>query len=116
MSQFLLSVWGPVDELYGNADEKTRQKAYAAVDKFNAKLIKAGILIFAGGLDAPRSATVYDGTDPDIPRVDGPFLRSSDCLGGFWVVEAADRKAARALASQAAKACAGRVEVRAFQG
>ncbi len=37
-------------------------------------------------------------------------------LGGFWVVKAADLDEALALAREGAKACEGKVEVRAFQG
>ncbi|MHA7304741.1 YciI family protein [Arthrobacter sp. TMN-49] len=36
-------------------------------------------------------------------------------MGGFWVIEASDLEAALDWAKEASSACAGRVEVRAFQ-
>ena len=47
--------------------------------------------------------------------VDGPFVEAPECIGGFWVIEAANQDAAVRWAAQASKALGGRIEVRAFQ-
>jgi hypothetical protein len=47
--------------------------------------------------------------------VRGPFLASTDHLGGFWVVEADDEDEALDLARRASRACQNPVEVRPFQ-
>ena len=57
---------------------------------------------------------------PSTPRtapvvVDGPFVKAPEYVGGFWVIEAADRDAAVRWAIQASKALGGRIEVRALQ-
>ncbi|GAA6525504.1 YciI family protein [Intrasporangium sp. DVR] len=110
MTQYLLAVHhrdgyptpGPDDDL---------DEVYAAVDRFNAKLEKAGALVFAGGLVPPGEAKVADGATV----TDGPFSEAKEVLGGFWVIEAASLDEALDLAREGSVACANPVEVRAFQ-
>ena len=92
------------------------QPIFEAVDAFNTELQEAGAWVFAGGLQDRDASTVVDATG-DAPVVtDGPFSESKEYLGGFWVIEAADLDAALAWAAKGSKACAGKVEVRPFQG
>jgi len=87
-----------------------------AVDKFNAKLAEAKIMVFAGGLQPIGSATTVDGTGEGPLLTDGPYLESKEYLGGFWVIEADDLDAAIAWAKEGSAACMHAVEVRPFQG
>lgn len=113
MTEYLLSVWhdGDVDTI--NVSDEDTQRMYAQVDAFNTKLQSDGRWVFAGGLTAPSSATVVS---PSGELTDGPFAESKEQIGGFWVIRASDLDEALALAREAAKACEGKVEVRAFQG
>lgn len=86
-----------------------------AVDKFNAKLIEAKRLVFAGGLHPASSATVVDSTGEGPLLTDGPYLESKEYLGGFWVIAAEDLDAAIAWAKEGSAACRHSVEVRPFQ-
>jgi hypothetical protein len=47
---------------------------------------------------------------------DGPYLESKELLAGFWVIEAPDLDVALRLATEASRACRGKVEVRPFDG
>ena len=53
--------------------------------------------------------------DGDALLTDGPFAKSKEQLGGFWVIEATDLDAALAWATKATRACQAPVEVRPFQ-
>ena len=113
MTEYLLSVWMDSDFDPATVSEQDTQRMYAQVDVFNAKLQAAGKWVFAGGLTDSSSATVVS---PAGDLTDGPFSEAKEQLGGFWVVKAADLDEALALAREGAKACEGKVEVRAFQG
>jgi hypothetical protein len=45
---------------------------------------------------------------------DGPYLKTTEHVGGFWVLEAANLNEALAWGSKAAVACWAPVEVRPF--
>ncbi len=119
MTQYLLSVWGTHNEEseYGSyADEAEMKEAFEATGRFNDELQARGKWVFAGGLHAPSTATVVDGTGDEVVTTDGPYSESKELIGGFWVVEAADLDEAMALAAEGSRACKAKVEVRPFQG
>jgi hypothetical protein len=91
------------------------EKAYAQVDAFNKRMQESGAWVFAGGLEAPSTATTVDARNGEAVVTDGPFLETKEQLGGFWVLEAPDLDAALALARDASAACMAKVEVRPFQ-
>jgi len=91
------------------------QRAYKAVDAFNAELQSAGAWIFGGGLHPPETATVVRSQNGQVVTTDGPFAETKEQLGGFWVIQAADLDAALAWAAKGSEACGAPVEVRPFQ-
>jgi hypothetical protein len=113
MSQFLLSVH------YVEGQEppapEIMERMFADVDTYNEELKSAGAYVFAGGLKEPHDATVVREENGSILTTDGPFPEAKEHLGGFWVIEADDDKAALAWAEKATRACRGPVEVRPFQ-
>ena len=113
MPQYLLSVHMVEGEPVRS--EEDMQAAYDAVDKFNAKLQKQGVWVFAGGLHPADTATVVDATGAEVLTTDGPFPEAKEQLGGFWVIAAPDLDAALKWATEASAACAAPVEVRPFQ-
>ncbi|HEX9968624.1 MAG TPA: YciI family protein [Acidimicrobiales bacterium] len=114
MTQYLLAVHMVEGQAPYASDEET-QEAYAAVDKFNAKLMEQGAWVFAGGLQPPETATVVTAKDGDVLVTDGPFAEAKEQLGGFWVIEAPDLDAALKWAAEGSAACRNPVEVRPFQ-
>jgi hypothetical protein len=85
-----------------------------AINAFNDRLQAEGHWVFAGGLNAPSTATVIDNRGGEALFTDGPFLESKEHLAGFWVIEAPDLDVALKLAAEGSKACNRRVEVRPF--
>ncbi len=60
-------------------------------------------------------STTVDNTGAEAIVTDGPFAESKEWIGGFWILELPDLDAALEWATEASKACAGKVEVRPFQ-
>ena len=113
MTQYLLSVHG-VDGTEPPPAE-IMEKMYADVNAFNAEVQAAGAWVFAGGLEPPSTAAVVTASNSGVLTTDGPFVEGKEHIGGFWVIEAADRDAALDWAGRASAACTGPVEVRPFQ-
>jgi hypothetical protein len=105
--QYLLSV---IDDKTGSGTPDE----VAAIDVFNDRLRTEGHWVFAGGLNAPSTATVVDNRDGAAMLTDGPFVETKEHLAGFWIIEAPDLDAALRLATEGSKACHRRVEVRPF--
>ena len=103
MTQYLLSL--PHD----SAEEVTM----ATMDP--AELADSGAFVFAAGLMPPSTATTVDNTGEELRTVSGPFVEAAEYLGGFWVIDVADRATAVEWAAKASKALSSRVEVRALQ-
>jgi len=107
--QYLVSV---IDDKSGSATEDEM----TAIDAFNADVQAAGHWVFAGGLNAPSTATVIDNRGAETLFTDGPFLESKEYIAGFWIFEAPDLDVALKLAADGSRACNRRVEVRPFFG
>lgn len=93
----------------GSAEER------AAIDVFNDRLQSEGSWVFAGGLNAPGTATVIDARAGEAIFTDGPYVETKEHIVGLWIVEAADLDVALRLAAEGSKACHRKVEVRPFQ-
>lgn len=117
MTQYLISVGHDTADAptMETMDPAVIQPILDAVDAFNNNLRAAGAWVFAGGLQPIQTATTVDNTGATPVVTDGPHAQSAEYLGGFWVIEANDLDYALEWAKDASKACAGRVEVRAFQ-
>lgn len=113
MAQYLLSVH--YVEGQEAPDDETVQQMYADVEALNEEMQAAGAWVFAGGLEEPHEATVVREQNGEILTTDGPFPEAKEHLGGFWVLDVADRETAMEWARRATVACQGPVEVRPFQ-
>lgn len=113
MAQYLLSVWHD-DEYELDFSSEEAQRQVAQVGRFNADLEAAGALVFACGLQPASSAAVVRGAEAET--TDGPYAGSMVQMGGFWIIEAADRDTALDWGGRATAACERPVEVRPLQG
>ena len=113
MAQYLLSVH--YVEGQEPPDAQTMQRMFEDVEILNQEMQASGVWVFAGGLEEPHDATVVREHNGEIVTTDGPFPEAKEHLGGFWVLDVADRDAALEWARRATVACQGPVEVRPFQ-
>lgn len=81
----------------------------------NAEMIAAGVRVFVGGLQSPTLAkSLRIQPTGDMLVTDGPYLKTPEHVGGFWVLETATPEEALAWGRKAATACRAPVEVRPF--
>ena len=112
MKTYLLSVLTPTA---GTPPPPERLAAIGRdIENFHQELKAAGAWVFAGGLDAPSTATVLRLQDGEQLMTDGPFAESKEYVGGFCIVKAADLDAALEWARKCASATTLPIEVRPF--
>jgi hypothetical protein len=86
-----------------------------AIDVLNDEMKAAGVRIFVGGLHPASSAkSLRAQSDGKVVITDGPYLKTTEHVGGFWVLEAAGLDEALTWGRKAAVACRAPVEVRPF--
>ncbi|MBZ5739817.1 YciI family protein [Nocardioides mangrovi] len=86
--------------------------AMAVVEEMRA----AGVWVFGGGLEEEvEDAFSADATSGTLLITDGPFAETKEHLGGFCVVDVADREAAEYWAGRVAEGCGWPQEVRRFK-
>src|SRR5919107_2031627 len=102
MPQYMLSVHHVEGEEMPSMEEM--QPIFEAVDRFNQKVMDAGVWVFGGGLMPRETATTVDNTGAEAIITDGPFAESKEWLGGFWIIEAPDLDAALTWASEGSQA------------
>ena len=86
--------------------------AMAVVNEMKA----AGVYVFAGGLEEETDkAFSADATSGALTITDGPFVETTEYLGGFTVVEVPDDETAKMWAGKLAEACGWPQEVRRFK-
>ena len=109
MAHYLLSVYTPAD-----GTPPTDEQLGAIIEGFHGELRDAGAWVFAGGLEAPDTATVVRLHDGDVLTTDGPFAEAKEYLGGLSIVDAPDLDAALEWGRKATRATGLPIEVRPF--
>lgn len=107
--RFLVSIHHADDyDAVASEDAATIQ----AIDDLNDEMEAAGVRKFAGGLHRAMHAKsiTADGV------TDGPYLKTEEHVGGFWMLECADMDEAVEWGKKATAACRAPVEVRQFHG
>ncbi len=68
--------------------------AVAAMMKYNESLQKAGVLLALDGLHPPSvgARVTFESGTPKV--VDGPYIESKECLGGYWMIQVKSKEEA----------------------
>lgn len=120
MTQYFLTIphdtaEEPTMESMQEMDPAELEAMMAAVGDFNTALSAAGAFVTAGGLHPPSTAITVDATGDEPKHTPGPFVEATEYVGGFWIIEAEDEKAALNWAEMCSAALRTRIEVRALQ-
>lgn len=87
----------------------------AKMTQYNRTLEQAGVLLSLDGLHPPaRAARVEFGKDTSRV-VDGPYIESTELVGGFWMIQARSREEAVEWAKRAPMLEGDIIEVRQIQ-
>lgn len=112
MNKYLVSIHHPDDY---NPEIAEDEAMHRAIDELNDEMVAAGVRLFVGGLHPARTAKSLRGQPNGEVRVtDGPYLQTTEHVGGFWVLAAANIDEALAWGRKAAIACRAPVKVRQF--
>ena len=97
-------------------NEKASGNEMAAIDAFNEMLQANGHWITAAGINHGDAATVLDNRDGAGIVTPGSLYNEIEHYSGFWLINAADKDEALALAAAGSKACNRKVELRPYLG
>ena len=112
MAHYLLGVWTPADATPPTPEQL--ESIMVGVDALQQEMRDAGVWVFAGGLEAPSTATVATASGDDVLITDGPFVELKEYLGGLTIIDVPDLDAALAWAKRSTRATTLPVEVRPF--
>lgn len=91
-------------------------EAFAAMDRFNAELVAAGVFVAAAGLQnsAQAKRITFDGAGRKV--TDGPFAESRELVAGFsiWAVKDMDEALAWATRCPTIPGAKSEIEIRPF--
>ncbi len=112
MAQYLVAIHHPDNYDPAVAEDDAMGRA---IDALNDEMVSAGVRVFVGGLHpAHRAMSLRANPNGGVLVTDGPYLKTDEHMGGFWVLEAADLDQALAWGRKAVVACRAPVEVRRF--
>ena len=63
-----------------------KPEAYAAMSKYNAELLKAGVLLAAEGLTASSEGARVKFSGEQRTVIDGPFTEAKELVAGFSII------------------------------
>lgn len=89
MGTFLLSIYQPDG---GTLDPETLDAVMSEMEALNQEMRRAGVWVFAAGLQPPSTATVLREYNGEVTATDGPYAESKEHIGGFTVISAADEE------------------------
>ena len=88
--------------------------AFAAMQKYNEELAKAGILLAAEGLTATSQGARVKFSGDNITVIDGPFTEAKELVAGFMILKVKSKEEAIELVKRAPRISNGEsvVEIR----
>ncbi len=84
------------------------EPSMAVIDELKA----AGVYVFAGGLEEGAPVYAADATSGEVVVTDGPYVETTEFLGGFTVIDVPDDETAKVWAGKVAVGCGWPQELR----
>ena len=96
----------------GAPDAIPAAEAVAKMMEYNKSLQKAGVLLALDGLFPPSTGARISYMDGQPTVTDGPFAKSKEVMGGYWIIQVRSREEAIEWAKRAPMSYNERIEVR----
>jgi hypothetical protein len=97
MPRFLVAIHHPGYDPAVAEDEAMDRAIDAINEALNDAMQAAGVRVFVGGLHPAHTATSLRAHPTGaVLATDGPYRATPEHVGGFWVLDVADREAALA--------------------
>ncbi len=109
MAQFMLLIYGDPANAPGPDEEEA---VYAGWLNYTNSLVASGAMVAGAPLEGVDQATTVRSRNGEIQTTGGPVAETQEILGGYYVINVADRAEAEALAAQMPNIEYGSVEVR----
>ena len=94
---------------------KEPSEMHRDIDALNDEMVAAGVREFAGGLQPTGTArSLRAQPDGSVMVTEGPYFKTNEHVGGFWILECASPEEALEWGRKAVAACRAPVEVRPF--
>ena len=71
-----------------------KPEAFAAMQKYNEELVKAGVLLAAEGLTATSQGARVKFSGHKRTVIDGPFTETKELIAGFMIIQVKSREEA----------------------
>jgi hypothetical protein len=110
--QYLLMAMEDGTAFEARADPERAGGYWRSWEAYIDALTEAGVLLGAGGLEPPATATTLRVAEGAEVVHDGPFADTKEQLGGYFVLEVPDLDAAMAWARRCPSLAGGSCEVR----
>jgi hypothetical protein len=110
--QYLILATETVDAFAARTDPDRSDEYWSAWSGYIEALARAGVMVSAGGLEPPDTATTVRLDDGRRIVQDGPFAETKEQLGGYFVIEVDDLDAALEWAERCPSASYASVELR----
>jgi hypothetical protein len=107
----LLTIYFDESAAAGAPPEQVKEVA-GAYQAVTEEMTAAGVLVAGDGIQPTSTARTVRVQNGEPSVADGPFAKTSEQLGGFYVVDVDDTKAAEEWAAKIPGAQWGSVEVR----
>ena len=111
MTRYLLSIYQPEGD---PPPRDVLDPVMRDLKDLNQEMREAGVWVFDAGLGDARSARWVRVRGDRVLTTDGPYAESKEFVGGFVVIDVADRDRALEWATRLARASTLPVEVRPF--
>jgi hypothetical protein len=89
MTEYVVLIAGDEDNWWKDMTEEQRKHAYAEHGRFSAELEKRGHTV-TGGAELHRSSEARSIPTGGGTPTDGPFVESTEQIGGFYLVRSED--------------------------
>jgi len=110
MAKYLVAIHHP-----DNYDPSVEDAAMTQqIDALNEEMVAAGVRVMALGLHPAREAKSLRAGTGGVAVSEGPYLKTAEHMGGFWILEVKSMDEAVEWGRKAVLACRAPVEVRRF--
>ena len=92
------------------------EEAVAKMMEYNKALQKAGVLLALDGLFPPSTGTRVSYAAGKATVTDGPFAKTKEVIGGYWIIQVRSREEAIEWAKRAPMSNNEMIEVRQIHG
>jgi len=111
--QYMLLIMEPPGQRLERSEEEGRQ-LYERMLRFSAELRSRGVLIGSESLQSDTNAVRVRVRNGKPTLIDGPFAEAKEMVGGYFLIDCADKDQAVAIARECPAAAWATVEVREF--